>query len=94
MSPAAKKGGAAARVDELRAEVAAAPVEGSAVPQVLAALTPREVEVVLLAAAGKSNQEIAAEVYLSALTVRNYLSSAFAKLGVSRRSQLAALLAG
>ncbi len=48
---------------------------------------------VQLAAEGRTNQEIGSELYLSALTVRNYLSTAFAKLGVSRRAQLASLVA-
>ena len=84
----------AARCAAVRQALAQAGPDRQGVPAVLDALTPREVEVVLLAAAGRTNREIADEVYLSALTVRNYLSTAFAKLGVSRRSQLAALLAG
>jgi DNA-binding NarL/FixJ family response regulator len=54
----------------------------------LAQLTPREREVVLLAAEGLSNREIGARLYLSDGTVRNYLSTAFGKLGVTRRAEL------
>jgi RNA polymerase sigma factor (sigma-70 family) len=60
---------------------------------VLAELTEREREVVLLAAEGLSNREIGARLYLSEGTVRNYLSTAFGKLGVARRAQLAPLVA-
>jgi DNA-binding NarL/FixJ family response regulator len=60
----------------------------------LTALTEREAEVVRLAATGRTNAEIGASLFLSPVTVRNYLSAAFAKLGVRRRSELAALLAG
>jgi DNA-binding NarL/FixJ family response regulator len=48
-------------------------------------LTERESEVVVLAAEGLSNREIAAALYLSAETVKGYLRQAFAKLGVRNR---------
>jgi DNA-binding CsgD family transcriptional regulator/tetratricopeptide (TPR) repeat protein len=66
----------------------------AAVPPLLAQLTPREIEVVRLAAEGLTNRQIGARLYLSEGTVRNYLSTAFAKLGVSRRAAVAHLLAG
>jgi RNA polymerase sigma factor (sigma-70 family) len=77
-------------VADVRAELAAAPAR---LPAVLAELTDRERDVVLLAAEGLSNREIGARLYLSEGTVRNYLSTAFGKLGVSRRAQLAQLVA-
>jgi DNA-binding CsgD family transcriptional regulator/tetratricopeptide (TPR) repeat protein len=49
-------------------------------------LTPREVEVVRLVAAGKTNRAIAAELYLSEKTVDRHLSNVFSKLGVSSRA--------
>lgn len=52
-------------------------------------LTRREREVAGLAAAGESNKEIAAKLYLSARTVENHLQSAHTKLGVTGREQLA-----
>jgi DNA-binding CsgD family transcriptional regulator len=55
-------------------------------------LTLREREVAGLAAAGASNKEIAARLYLSARTVENHLQSAYAKLGVTGRDQLAQAL--
>jgi DNA-binding CsgD family transcriptional regulator len=57
-------------------------------------LTARELDVVRLAAVGHTNGEIGALLHLSPTTVRNYLSTAFAKLGVQRRSQLAAIVFG
>jgi DNA-binding NarL/FixJ family response regulator len=50
------------------------------------ALTPREVEVVRLVAAGKTNRAIAGQLYLSEKTVDRHLSNVFAKLGVSSRA--------
>src|SRR5918993_1781451 len=49
-------------------------------------LTPREVEVLRLVAAGKTNRLIALELYLSEKTVARHLSNIFAKLGVSSRA--------
>jgi DNA-binding CsgD family transcriptional regulator len=46
----------------------------------------------LLAAANNSSREIAARLDLSVRTVDNYLGRAYAKLGVSSRDELAALL--
>ena len=52
-------------------------------------LTPGEQRVAELAAAGLSNKEIAAQLYLSVATVEPHLSRAYAKLGVRSRAQLA-----
>ncbi|MFD4422496.1 LuxR C-terminal-related transcriptional regulator [Agromyces sp. NPDC058484] len=49
-------------------------------------LTRREIEVVRLVAAGKTNRVIAGELYLSEKTVDRHLSNIFAKLGVSSRA--------
>jgi two-component system, NarL family, response regulator DesR len=48
-------------------------------------LSPREAEVLRRHAAGASAAEIAAELYLSYGTVRNYLASAVSKLGARNR---------
>ncbi|MCT6925114.1 MULTISPECIES: response regulator transcription factor [Bacillales] len=48
-------------------------------------LTERESQVLELVAEGKTTKEIAAELYLSAGTVRNYISTILDKLGVSNR---------
>ena len=58
---------------------------------VSAVLTEAERQVATLAAAGASNKEIAATLYMGASTVEAHLSSAYRKLGV-RRSQLATRL--
>ena len=54
-------------------------------------LTPREREIVGLAAQGLTNPDIARRLHLSARTVGNHLQAAYAKLGVHRREELAHL---
>ncbi len=56
-------------------------------------LTDREREILALIADGKTNRQIGAELFLSEKTVKNYVSNLLAKLGMSRRSQAAALAA-
>ncbi|MGH3919547.1 MAG: LuxR C-terminal-related transcriptional regulator [Pseudonocardiaceae bacterium] len=55
-------------------------------------LTPREREVVALAVRGHTNTEIANALWLSPYTVQDHLKSAFDKVSVSGRSELAAKL--
>jgi DNA-binding CsgD family transcriptional regulator len=55
-------------------------------------LTPAEYETALLAAAGRSNQAIAAELHLSVRTVESRLQDVYEKLGISRRTDLGRLL--
>lgn len=50
-------------------------------------LTDREREILELIAAGRNNKEIASELFLSLKTIRNYVSSIFAKLQFADRSQ-------
>ncbi len=50
-------------------------------------LTEREVEVLSLVAAGKSNREIAERLYLSQKTAGHHVSAILAKLGVASRSE-------
>ena len=50
-------------------------------------LTPREAELVELIAQGLDNAQIAARFELSDKTVRNHITSIFAKLGVENRSR-------
>jgi len=59
----------------------------------LAQLTAQEQKILLLVAEGKTNKEIAAEVFLSDKTVKNYVSSILSKLNLQRRAQAAAYLA-
>lgn len=51
------------------------------------AITPRELEVLELIAAGLSNKEIAQRVFVSENTVKTHLSRVFDKLGARRRTQ-------
>lgn len=53
-------------------------------------LTGQERQVLVLIAAGKTNREIASELFLSEGTVRNYVSSILSKLNVSNRAEAAA----
>jgi DNA-binding NarL/FixJ family response regulator len=66
--------------------------DGSA-HQELAELTAQERKILLLVADGKTNREIAAEVFLSEKTVKNYVSSILSKLDLQRRAQVAAFAA-
>ncbi|MFN2606444.1 MAG: AAA family ATPase [Acidimicrobiales bacterium] len=55
-------------------------------------LTPQELAVTALVAAGRTNRETAAELVVSVKTVEHHLSAIYAKLGVRSRSELAARL--
>ncbi|SDO01158.1 two component transcriptional regulator, LuxR family [Klenkia soli] len=68
----------------------AAPRAG-AVPVSLAGLTDREREMVAQAALGLSNDEIAAQQFLSPLTVKTHLNRAMSKLDARDRAQLVVL---
>lgn len=59
----------------------------------LSQLTAQERKILLLVAEGKTNKEIAAEVFLSDKTVKNYVSSILSKLNLERRAQAAAFVA-
>ena len=53
-------------------------------------LTKRELEVLRLVAAGKTNREIASQLYLSEHTIARHLQNIFVKLGVSSRTAASA----
>jgi DNA-binding CsgD family transcriptional regulator len=77
-----------------RVELRAAGDTGTAQPPGsgrLARLTPQERQVVQRAAAGASNREIAAELFLSHRTVGYHLYKAFPKLGIASRMELTKL---
>jgi DNA-binding NarL/FixJ family response regulator len=59
----------------------------------LSDLTAQERKILLLVADGMTNKEIAADVFLSDKTVKNYVSSILAKLSLQRRAQAAAFVA-
>jgi DNA-binding CsgD family transcriptional regulator len=74
---------------ELRAAGDAGPIE--AAPALADKLTPQELQVVRLAAAGLSNREIGEQLYLSPRTAGYHLYKAYPKLGVASRTDLAKL---
>jgi len=79
----------AAMADFLRPDLGAVP----SLPRPVESLTEREAEILHLAAAGKTNEEIANGFHLSARTVERHLSNCYRKLGVSGRSARAAAVA-
>ena len=54
-----------------------------------ARLSPRELEIAERVALGRTNREIAAQLFLSEKTVEGHLASVFGKLGVSSRAEVA-----
>jgi pimeloyl-ACP methyl ester carboxylesterase/DNA-binding CsgD family transcriptional regulator len=70
-------------LDELRTFLPAVQVTDT----VFAPLTPRERELIELIAQGRDNAQIAAALDLAEKTVRNHITSIFAKLEVENRSQ-------
>lgn len=59
----------------------------------LSLLSPQEQRVLALIAEGCTNKEVAAKLGLSEKTVKNYLSTVFEKLHVSRRAEAAVIYA-
>ncbi len=51
------------------------------------ALSERETEIVVLAARGFSNSQIARELQISEATVKRHLANVYAKIGVGSRSE-------
>ncbi len=62
--------------------------DDSAAPRL--GLTDRELEVLRLVAAGRSNRDIAAELFISAKTASVHVSNILTKLGVRTRVEAAA----
>lgn len=69
-------------VERLQSELSAASTDDR-----LSSLTSQERRVLELIGRGMSNKEIANEMFLAEKTVKNYASSIFSKLNVSRRTQ-------
>ena len=59
----------------------------AAVPGLVEQLTGRELEILLLLAAGKSNQRIARELVVSLDTVKKHVSHLLGKLGAANRTE-------
>jgi DNA-binding NarL/FixJ family response regulator len=62
----------------------------SAPPAPLTTLTARELEVLKLLVAGRTNPEIADSLFVSPVTIRTHVTNILAKLGVSSRTEAAA----
>jgi two-component system, NarL family, response regulator DevR len=62
-------------------------------PDELRGLTEQERRILLLVAEGLTNRDIAGRMFLAEKTVKNYVSSLLAKLGLERRTQAAVLAA-
>src|SRR6266511_1145386 len=73
-----------------RAGVLPGELAAPAAPAWPAGLTGREVEVLRLIAAGRSNRAIAEALYISPNTVLRHVSNIFAKTGVANRAEAAA----
>ena len=63
--------------------------DGSADDERLRGLTEQERKVLALLAEGRTNRQIADELYLAEKTIKNYVSNVLAKLGMSRRTEAA-----
>lgn len=79
------------RLSVLAQRAGVAPLQAGDAPTPLAALTARELEVLRLVGAGRSNKEIGAELFISAKTASVHVSNILAKLGVSGRGEAAAV---
>jgi DNA-binding NarL/FixJ family response regulator len=86
----AERLGATPLLDELRSGGAPVPRQGAAAPREVA-LTARENEILALVAQGRSNGEIARQLFISAKTVSVHVSNILAKLGAGGRTEAAAI---
>jgi two-component system response regulator DevR len=66
---------------------------GQSKDPLMATLTPQEQRILKHIAEGKTNRQIADEMYLAEKTVKNYVSNLLAKLGMVRRTQAASYAA-
>ena len=73
-----------------RPEHPGGPVVTATAPE-LADLTEQELKLLALIAEGLTNRQIGERMFLAEKTVKNYVSSILAKLGLERRTQAAVL---
>ncbi|MBT8206788.1 MAG: response regulator transcription factor, partial [Acidimicrobiia bacterium] len=66
--------------------------DGKSEDPVLSRLTDRERSILDLVAEGKTNRQIAEEMFLAEKTVKNYVSNLLSKMGMSRRTEAATYL--
>lgn len=82
--------GAAPWAERARRELAATGIRARRrVPETRDQLTAQELQVALLVAAGATNREAAAQLYVSPKTIETHLSRVYRKLGVRSRTELA-----
>ena len=74
------------RMESLKEQAEAQPATAPAYPD---GLTQREVEVLRLVAEGKTNREIAEELFISLRTVANHVTNILSKTGAANRAQAA-----
>jgi len=73
------------------AELAASPAETEPWPGARFGLTRRESEVLVLAAEGRSNDELAVKLHIGRETVRSHLKHVYEKFGVNDRAAAVAI---
>ena len=66
---------------------------GPRTPDREARLTPQELQIAHLVAAGKTNKEIAAQLYLSPKTIESHLAKTYRKLDIHSRAELTRIVA-
>jgi DNA-binding CsgD family transcriptional regulator len=87
----AERLGAKPLLAELRALGTATPSRPSVAVRQNETLTPRELEILTLVAQGRTNSEVARQLFISAKTVSVHVSNILAKLGAGGRTEAASL---
>ena len=88
-APASAGAAEPAWTDPARLGAAAAPRQDTRVHRTSSPLTRREHEIVVLIAQGLSNREIAGELVISPATAARHVANILAKLGFTKRTQVA-----
>lgn len=81
-------------VDAATARWAAGPTDAGTLQLRFPVLTPREAQVLAEIVRGRTNPEIARQLFVGVATVKTHVNSLFAKLGVQSRAQVIALAVG